>query len=89
MQQRDAWCNAPDVFTQRRAIGFRGCRDSVERSGTVTPLLRFALMRLRPNGLAFRCRERAGQCLSKSTDLAREAVSCNAGLGGYGVLVYS
>ena len=36
----------------------------------------------RPNGLAFRCRERARNRLQKRTDLAREAVSCNAGLGG-------
>jgi hypothetical protein len=36
----------------------------------------------RPNGLAFSCRERDGRCLSKTNDLAREAVCCNAGLGG-------
>jgi len=35
-----------------------------------------------PNGLAFSCRERAGRRLQKTNDLAREAVSCNAGLGG-------
>jgi hypothetical protein len=35
-----------------------------------------------PNGLAFNCRERAAQITSKTNDLAREAVSCNAGLGG-------
>src|SRR3954452_14834092 len=34
-----------------------------------------------PNGLAFSCRERAGGSLQKTNDLAREAVSCNAGLG--------
>ena len=41
------------------------------------------------SGLAFSCRERAGKSLQKSDDLAREAVSCNAGLAGlnrrYGV----
>ena len=37
-----------------------------------------------PNGLAFSCRERAADHLPKSSDLAREAVSCNAGLGGTG-----
>jgi len=31
-----------------------------------------------PNGLAFSCRERAGRSRSKTNDLAREAVSCNA-----------
>jgi hypothetical protein len=31
---------------------------------------------------AFSCRERAGGNLSKTNDLAREAVGCNAGLGG-------
>jgi hypothetical protein len=36
----------------------------------------------RPNGLAFSCRERAGRSFQNTTDLAREAVSCNAGLGG-------
>jgi hypothetical protein len=35
-----------------------------------------------PNGLAFSCRERAGRCLLKPNDLAREAVNCNAMLGG-------
>ena len=35
-----------------------------------------------PNGLAFSCRERATTSLQKANDLAREAVSCNAGLGG-------
>jgi len=35
----------------------------------------------RPNGLAFSCRERAKKSLQKANDLAREAVSCNAGLG--------
>ena len=34
-----------------------------------------------PNGLAFSCCERAGTGLQKTNDLAREAVSCNAGLG--------
>jgi len=34
-----------------------------------------------PNGLAFSCRERATTSLQKADDLAREAVSCNAGLG--------
>jgi len=34
-----------------------------------------------PNGLAFSCRERAKTSLQNSTDLAREAVSCNAVLG--------
>ena len=34
-----------------------------------------------PNGLAFRCRERAADHLQKPNDLAREAVSCNAVLG--------
>jgi hypothetical protein len=36
----------------------------------------------RPNGLAFSCRERAAETCQKANDLAREAVSCNAGLGG-------
>jgi hypothetical protein len=41
-----------------------------------------------PNGLAFSCRERARYGLQKPYDLAREAVSCNAGLdGGSGSLV--
>jgi len=35
-----------------------------------------------PNGLAFSCRERAADQFQKTNDLAREAVSCNAGLGG-------
>ncbi len=35
----------------------------------------------RPNGLAFSCRERAGTNCQNTNDLAREAVSCNAGLG--------
>ncbi len=35
-----------------------------------------------PNGLAFRCRERARASLQKATDRARAAVNCNAGLGG-------
>jgi hypothetical protein len=34
-----------------------------------------------PNGLAFSCRERAANKCQKPNDLAREAVSCNAGLG--------
>ena len=38
----------------------------------------------RPNGLAFSCRERARESFSKTNDLAREAVSCNAGLGRKG-----
>jgi hypothetical protein len=36
---------------------------------------------VRPNGLAFSCRERAGKSLQKANDLARAAVNCNAGLG--------
>ena len=32
--------------------------------------------------MAFSCRERAGRSLQKPHDLAREAVNCNAGLGG-------
>ena len=40
-----------------------------------------AAVRAPPNGLAFSCRERAGSSLQKANDLAREAVSCNAGLG--------
>jgi hypothetical protein len=39
------------------------------------------------NGLAFSCRERAGRCLQNANDLAREAVSCNAGLGRSGRLI--
>jgi hypothetical protein len=35
-----------------------------------------------PNGLAFSCRERAWGEYQKANDLAREAVNCNAGLGG-------
>jgi hypothetical protein len=38
--------------------------------------------RERPNGLAFSCRERAWRRRQKTNDLAREAVNCNAGLGG-------
>jgi hypothetical protein len=34
------------------------------------------------NGLAFSYRERAGTGLQKANDLTREAVGCNAGLGG-------
>ena len=34
----------------------------------------------RSNGLAFSCGERAVDHLQKTNDLAREAVSCNAGL---------
>jgi len=35
-------------------------------------------LKLAPNGLAFSCRKRAAQDhLSKSNDLAREAVNCN------------
>jgi len=37
---------------------------------------------VRPNGVAFSCRERAGRELQNATDLAREAVNCNAVLGG-------
>src|SRR5881397_194923 len=37
---------------------------------------------LPPNGLAFSCRERARRCLQNANDLAREAVNCNAVLGG-------
>ena len=33
------------------------------------------------NGLAFSCRERTQKRPQKPNDLAREAVSCNAGLG--------
>jgi hypothetical protein len=36
---------------------------------------------LPPNGLAFSCRERATESVSKPNDLAREAVNCNGGLG--------
>jgi hypothetical protein len=36
---------------------------------------------VRPNGLAFSCRERAGRERQNTNDLAREAVNCNAGLG--------
>jgi hypothetical protein len=35
-----------------------------------------------PNGLAFSCRERDGTSLQNATDLAREAVGCNAVFGG-------
>ena len=42
-----------------------------------------------PNGLAFSCRECAADHFQNTNDLAREAVSCNAGLGGYTVMVYS
>ena len=35
-----------------------------------------------PNGLAFSCRERAGRSLQNANDRAREAVCCNAVLGG-------
>jgi hypothetical protein len=37
----------------------------------------------RPNGLAFSCRERATDHFQNTNDLAREAVNCNAGLGGF------
>jgi hypothetical protein len=36
----------------------------------------------RPNGLPISRRERATQSMSKTNDLAREAVSCNAVFGG-------
>jgi len=36
---------------------------------------------VRPNGLAFSCRERVADHVQKSDDLAREAVNCNAVLG--------
>ncbi len=36
----------------------------------------------RPNALPFSCRERAGESLSKTNDLAREAVGCNGMLAG-------
>jgi len=39
------------------------------------------VMGLPPNGLAFSCRERTTTRLQITNDLAREAVSCNAGLG--------
>jgi len=42
---------------------------------------------VRSNGLAFSCRERAGNTF-KTNDLAREAVSCNAGLGAGALAVY-
>jgi hypothetical protein len=52
-------------------------------------LVGYAVIRVRddtgrgpPNGLAFSCRERAGRNLQKPTDLAREAVCCNAVFGG-------
>ena len=35
-----------------------------------------------PNGLAFSCRERATTSFQNANDLAREAVGCNARLGG-------
>jgi hypothetical protein len=38
-----------------------------------------------PNGLAFSCRERAGRSLQNTNNLAREAVNCNAVLGGSSV----
>jgi hypothetical protein len=42
--------------------------------------IRWALIE-RPNGLAFRCRERAADLFQKANDLARAAVSCNAMFG--------
>jgi len=39
-----------------------------------------------PNGLAFSCRARAETSCQNTVDLAREAVSCNAGLGAYAIL---
>jgi hypothetical protein len=39
-------------------------------------------LNVRPNGLAFSCRKRAAAECVKPNDLAREAVSCNAGLAG-------
>jgi hypothetical protein len=36
-----------------------------------------------PNGLPFSCRKRAADHLQKPNDLAREAVSCNGGLGRF------
>src|SRR5689334_6145797 len=48
-----------------------------------TSKCRYSLLGMQaPNGLAFSCRERAGQYLQNANDLAREAVSCNAGLDG-------
>jgi len=40
-----------------------------------------------PNSVAFSCRARREK-LSKTNDLAREAVSCNAGLGGSAQISY-
>jgi hypothetical protein len=40
-----------------------------------------------PNGLGISCRERAGRCLQKANDLAREAVSCMPVLDGTGSMV--
>jgi len=36
----------------------------------------------RPNGVAFRCRERAAICRQNAHALAREVVSCTAVFGG-------
>jgi len=38
------------------------------------------------NGLAFSCRKRAAKASHKNGDRAREAVNCNAGLGGLGCI---
>jgi len=49
-----------------------------------------AMDEVRPNGLAFSCRERAGNHIQKANDLARAAVCCNAGLGrGSGITLPS
>ena len=38
-----------------------------------------------PNGLPFSCRKRTVTAYQKANDLAREAVGCNGGLGGWRV----
>jgi hypothetical protein len=38
--------------------------------------------------LAFSCRERALFAIIKTNDLAREAASCNTGLGGTGLMKF-
>jgi hypothetical protein len=35
--------------------------------------------------LPFSCRKRAADHFQKANDLAREAVGCNGGLGGFGL----
>jgi hypothetical protein len=67
------------MFLERRCLALRFCWLTIvvclSKSGEGVRGSRW------PNGLAFSCRERAADYLQKATDLAREAVNCNAVLG--------